>query len=103
VIVEVTPDKGARVVVAALPLPLPVTPLPSAVPLEAFQLDFALLVSLEEGIKKEGLLCQRAGWDLWMCRGEILLTSRPACRRCLLASLRASGRDAGVVEVVVWW
>ena len=50
VIVEVTPDEGARFIVAALP-PLRVALealLPAVIPADVFQLDFAFLVSLRD-------------------------------------------------------
>jgi len=48
VIVEITPGKGARAILAAFLLPLCVAfvALPFAIKLERFQLLFALLVSL---------------------------------------------------------
>ena len=49
-IVEVTPDEGARLIVAALP-PLRVALealLPAVIPADVFQLDFAFLVPLRE-------------------------------------------------------
>jgi hypothetical protein len=65
VIVEITPDEGARIIVAALP-PLRVTLealLPAVVPADVFQLDFAFLMPLRE--KMKGRSCVSAGRD-WM-------------------------------------
>ena len=66
-VVEITPDEGARFIVAALP-PLRVALealLPAVIPADVFQLDFAFLMPLRE---KTNRVSARKDW---MC-GEIL-------------------------------
>ena len=95
-IVEVTPDEGARFIVTALP-PLCVALealLPAVIPADVFQLDFAFLVSLRENEQEE--LCQR-GEGLYV-KGDIGL---PLGRPCVAACWRVCV-PLGERLVLVW-